>query len=252
MLALILFPVFTVFASNSSSLMIVGHRGVSGPAPEHTLEAFELAIETYKVHAVEFDIRACKDDLVIMNSTDLSATTNGTGLVKDTELADIKKLSAGPHGEKVPTLNEALACIGKRAQIILEIKEHETVERIAAIIKAYCTQNNWELSNVYASSLHHPSLIAFQKLCPGVKLLPCLIGTLPKYAKFAEKMSAWGICTTPDSITQEYVDDAHARGLKILAAEATLNHPTHAYAVAQQMIAMGVDGLVLNNPGIVQ
>jgi len=104
---------------------VVAHRGASAREAENTIPAFESAVAA-GADVVEFDVRMTADDVaVIMHDPDVSRTTNGTGLVRDLSLADIKTLRIGTvdGGQtEVPTLEEALTCLSGRAAVDVEIK----------------------------------------------------------------------------------------------------------------------------------
>jgi glycerophosphoryl diester phosphodiesterase len=95
--------------------MVVAHRGASIEQPENTIEAFEAAIDA-GADAVEFDVRLTADDApVVMHDPDVSRTTDGTGLVCEMSLEEIRRLG-------VPTLEDALQCLSGRAAADIEIK----------------------------------------------------------------------------------------------------------------------------------
>ena len=95
--------------------LVVAHRGASLGHPENTIEAFEAAIGL-GADAVEFDVRMSADGhAVVMHDPDVSRTTDGTGLVCEMTLEEIRKLG-------VPTLEEALRCLAGRAAADIEIK----------------------------------------------------------------------------------------------------------------------------------
>lgn len=109
-------------------VIVVGHRGTVRFAPENTIAAFEKAIEM-GARAVEMDVRATKDgEFVIMHDPLVNRTTNGTGLVSQLTLAEIKELDAGSwfapefEGERVPTLREALRAVKGRAAVDIDFK----------------------------------------------------------------------------------------------------------------------------------
>lgn len=105
--------------------MVVAHRGASLGQPENTIEAFEAAIDAGS-DAVEFDVRMTADGVaVVMHDPDVSRTTDGTGLVPELTLADIRRLRIalpGGGAAGVPTLEEALRCLAGRAAADIEIK----------------------------------------------------------------------------------------------------------------------------------
>ncbi len=95
--------------------MVVAHRGASIEEPENTIAGFEAAIDA-GADAVEFDVRMTADGYaVVMHDPDVSRTTDGTGLVSEMTLEEIRKLG-------VPTLEEALECLAGRAAADIEIK----------------------------------------------------------------------------------------------------------------------------------
>ena len=104
---------------------MVAHRGASLEQPENTIEAFEAAIEA-GADSVEFDVRMTADGVaVVMHDPDVSRTTDGTGLVPELTLADVRRLRIplpGGGTTHVPTLEEALACLSGRAAVDIEIK----------------------------------------------------------------------------------------------------------------------------------
>jgi glycerophosphoryl diester phosphodiesterase len=114
-----------VSVGRPSKPLVVAHRGASVEQPENTIEAFEAAIDA-GADAVEFDVRMTADgQAVVMHDPDVSRTTDGVGLVSDLTLAEIRKLSIalpGGGAARVPTLEEALACLSGRATVDIEIK----------------------------------------------------------------------------------------------------------------------------------
>ncbi|HVL67541.1 MAG TPA: glycerophosphodiester phosphodiesterase family protein [Vicinamibacterales bacterium] len=147
-LAVLLVAGATGSAVQSGTKGLVAHRGASAYAPEHTLAAYELAIEQ-RADFVEQDLGVTKDGvLVCIHDLSLERTTNveevfpgrsvemdtPTGkarrwLVADFTLAEIKQLDAGSWfdakfaGAKIPTFQEAIDAIGTRAGLYPELKD---------------------------------------------------------------------------------------------------------------------------------
>lgn len=109
-------------------VIVVGHRGTKYLAPENTIAAFDKAI-AIGARAIEMDVRMTKDgEFVIMHDPFVNRTTDGSGLVSQMTLAEIKALDAGgwfsPEfaGERVPTLREALRAVKGRAAVDIDFK----------------------------------------------------------------------------------------------------------------------------------
>ena len=129
---------------------LVAHRGASAYAPEHTLAAYQLAIEQGADY-VEQDLAVTKDGVLIclhdaslerttdveqlfpnrVSTQTIEGKTRKAWLANDFTLAEIKSLDAGSwfdpkfKGEKVPTFDEAVALIRGKAGIFPELKTPE-------------------------------------------------------------------------------------------------------------------------------
>jgi glycerophosphoryl diester phosphodiesterase len=129
---------------------LVGHRGASAYAPEHTLASYRLALEQ-GVDYVEQDLAVTKDGVLIcLHDPTLDRTTNveemfpnrssivtweGRSvrgwLANDFTLEEIKKLDAGSWfdskfaGERIPTFQEAVDLVKGKAGMYPELKVPE-------------------------------------------------------------------------------------------------------------------------------
>jgi glycerophosphoryl diester phosphodiesterase len=76
-------------------MMVIGHRGAMGHAPENTSASFALGLKL-GADAVECDVHMSKDGrLVVMHDETLDRCTSGTGRIKDHAWAAIRRLDAG-------------------------------------------------------------------------------------------------------------------------------------------------------------
>ena len=126
--------------------ILVAHRGASAYAPEHTLAAYQLALEQGADY-VEQDLQITKDSvLVCLHDVTLERTTdvetvfpdraqveNGAKrwYVADFTLAELKRLDAGSwfdakfKGARIPTFAEAIQAVRGRAGLYPETKAPE-------------------------------------------------------------------------------------------------------------------------------
>ena len=128
-------------------MIVLGHRGARGEAPENTLPGFAYAA-SLGLTAVEFDIHLTKDDqLVVIHDATVDRTTNGTGAVADLTLAEIQALDARsihtgwPEPCFVPTFEQVLDAVKNFATLEIEIKK-DTPERIERVIPKVLEQLN--------------------------------------------------------------------------------------------------------------
>jgi len=82
---------------------VVAHRGASAVRPEHTLAAYDLALQE-GADGVECDVRLTRDGhLVCVHDRRVDRTSNGTGLVSEMTLTELKRLDWGSwHSSQSP------------------------------------------------------------------------------------------------------------------------------------------------------
>jgi glycerophosphoryl diester phosphodiesterase len=109
-------------------MLVVAHRGSSGSAPENTMAAFEIALQS-GADIIECDVRLTRDgEVVVFHDRNLDRTTNGNGPVESRTLGELKRLdagswfSAGFKGEQIPTLGEVLRLLDNRVFLNIELK----------------------------------------------------------------------------------------------------------------------------------
>ena len=138
------------------------HRGASYEAPANTLAAFLLAVEL-GADGIELDVHLSKDGhVVVIHDFDVSATTDGQGLVCDKTLAELKELDAGSWfdpvfaGQRIPTLQEVIDAVGRRLLLNIELKVRGWSDRglTAEVVKI--VQQNGLVDRVILSSFNPP------------------------------------------------------------------------------------------------
>lgn len=118
--------------------LIIAHRGWSGKYPENTLIAFEKAM-TLPVDGLEFDLRATSDgEIVLSHEANVDLHSNGSGLIRDMTLKELKKLDFGYKkgeefaGTRIPEFKEFLDLVmEKRPDIFLAVELKEDDEILA-------------------------------------------------------------------------------------------------------------------------
>ena len=121
---------------------IVCHRGANALAPENTLEAARICADQ-RFQYVELDVRTTTDgELVVIHDADVKRTSDGSGLVIDMTLEQIKSLDAGgwfregSAGYRVPTLRQMLDLVRGSAGLYIEVKDADPVKLLDVVRKA--------------------------------------------------------------------------------------------------------------------
>ena len=240
---------------------IIGHKGAAGYAPENTLAGIQVAMDM-GADMIEVDVHFTADNEVILfHDENVSRTTNGSGLVHEFTLAEIKQLDAGSKfspafaGEQVPTLREALELIHGKMECIIDIKSkgHEFydgfAERIVEVIDSLGAQE-WTVIQSYDEEyLEHAyvidSTIRMKKIMMGedeAHLLAFYINA----KSFTDHRQTHEFYTTLNphfsTLSQRRIFRFHARNYKV-----------YTYVVNERidmikMLNMAVDGIITDYP----
>lgn len=155
----------------------VAHRGWSGRAPENTMAAFRMALDSPDVEWIELDVQLSKDAVpVVIHDYNLRRTTNGRGEVRDWTAAELASLDAGSwfapqfKGESIPTLDDVLRESAGRVKLNIELKtdgiryphiEEKVLERI---------YEYGRMDDVVLTSFHLGTLERVRKLSDQIRI----------------------------------------------------------------------------------
>jgi glycerophosphoryl diester phosphodiesterase len=101
----------------------VAHRGLwsEGGAPENSLGAFQAACAAG--YGIELDVQLSADgEAMVFHDDTLERMTGAAGRVCDHTAGDLGRLKLAGTDETIPTLTEALAEVGRRALVQIELK----------------------------------------------------------------------------------------------------------------------------------
>lgn len=225
---------------NQKPCLVIGHRGACGYAPENTLSSIKKAL-TLDVDMIEFDIRLCKSgQLMLMHDDTLDRTTNTTGYLCDKTIEEITTITIDPN-ETIPTLQQALDTINRRAKVAIELKGPNTALPTAQIVKEYLDKG-WQPDDFYIVSFDHPQLQQFYDELPQIKRCANIYGITIDLTEYARKHGFNAIGIKYEVATQELVDEVHSYDLKVFVY--TVNDPR----IIKQLIGIGVDGIFSNYP----
>ncbi len=233
--------------------VIFAHRGASAHAPENTLAAFELAL-TQQADALELDVKLSADgQVVVHHDATVDRTTDGHGYVRDLKLSELRVLDAGSsfspsfRSEKIPTLDEVFASIGKRTLINVELTNYTTpgdqlVETVCMLVKKHKVQKHILFSSFFASNLSKARSFLPDVPC-GLLAYPGLLGTWARSFGFAfGKYQA--LHPALKDMSQQQVARVHR-----------LNRRLHVWTVnaeqdMRRLFGWGVDGLFTDDPAL--
>lgn len=166
-----------LYNDNGDGFIVIAHRGASAYYPENTLPAFRGAAEM-GAEMIELDVTMSGDGVpVVFHDAKLHKHTNGSGLVSNHSLAELKKLDAGGWfsseyaGEEIPTLEEVLQFAQGKIAVNIEIKTEAVTDRVEggveekaiALVKEYGMEDH-----VLFSSFDYRAVAHLKELAPSL------------------------------------------------------------------------------------
>lgn len=234
---------------------VMAHRGLSADAPENTLYAFSDAISV-GADFIELDVQQTRDGvLVVMHDSNLKRTTGVNKNIWDVDYADIQNLDAGSWFDpayanaRIPTLEETLQFVDKRARLNIEIKptkptkptKHgsDTLEQdVAELITQYQYTDA-----CYVTSFSYGSLKKVKEVNPEIRT-----GYLMSvaYGQFYSLKYADAFSLNKVFVTSQVVNAAHQQGKQIFAW--TVNSMSE----VRSLCNLHVDSIITDDPVMVQ
>lgn len=226
-------------------VQITAHRAGSSLAPENTVAAIRMAVQ---VHAdwAEIDVQRTADGaLVVVHDGDLLRVGGSKLRVAQSTLAEIRQVDVGRNfaaefaGERVPTLDEAIAAAGDGVRLNIELKPHDRADveplveavleavRRSGIVERYsfCSQS---YESLRLAKQHEPGLIV--GFIAGAAL-----GDL-------SKLDVDFLMVDAHLATRELVERAGVRGIAVYAW--TINDPDK----LPPLVDRGVANVITDDP----
>jgi len=221
-----------------SSIRRVGHRGAGAHEPQNTIRSFERAI-AMGVEMVETDVRQSRDGFLVLAHDEAIQGEGREMVVAEQDLAALRSLDLG-HGERIPTLEEALALVRGRCGLMADLKgEGFEAELVAAI-----QSSGLPREQVVVPGGTDRSRALLRHLDPGIpislslgrewddRITPAFIAAIDTDA----------VTWQHPLITPERAARLHERGLFVYT------WTVDDLDTMRRVIAAGVDGVITNRP----
>jgi glycerophosphoryl diester phosphodiesterase len=257
-----------------SVTLVVAHRGSSGSHPEHTLTAYEKAVQE-GADALECDVRLTRDGvLVCVHDRRVDRTSDGRGVVSTLELAELAELdfaswkarqadqllTAGWEepdldGSSVLTLERLVQLVTSHAlpvELHVETK-HPTrygglVEKaLVDLLERYdlARPASRSVSRVTVMSFAPTSLRRIHAMAPGLPTVYLMSRVPLRYrdGRLPPRVEVAGPSLEVLKAYPQYVERVHEQGNRV-----------HVWTVdsdadIEEVLALGVDAVISNHPG---
>lgn len=235
---------------------MVAHRGASAVEAENTLPAFEAAVRA-GTDAVELDVRLSADGVVVvMHDALVDRTTDGSGLVRDLTLAQLRALritTADGSAAKVPTLEETLRALSGRVAVDLELKQlpgepdfepdgSPLVDATLAVLAEVGFEGAVLLSSFDPAAIAHVRSLAPQ-LPTGLLVGPEVdVHVAMTFARDQGHPWILPFVAAVEAAGAGYLEEAHASGMRV--GTWIVDDPARALG----LLRAGVDAVATNDP----
>ena len=243
----------------------LAHRGASARAPENTLEAFRLAVES-GAGGLELDVHLTRDGhVVVIHDSTLDRTTDGTGPVAEMTLDELREPDAGHNfspddgdtlpyrglGLHIPTLAEVLREFpGVAVNIDIKADRPGIEAAVLNVLREASAEGRVLVVSSRRSAVRRFRRMTEGRISTGASrwetgvfygLSNLRLEQLlrPAYDALQVPVRHRGI----PLVTQRFVDAAHATGVRVDAW--TINEPGE----MRRLLDLGVDVIMTDRPG---
>jgi glycerophosphoryl diester phosphodiesterase len=246
----------------NQSFLKIGHGGASGHALANSLHSLTLALEM-GVDVVEFDVRPCRDALVLLHDDNLIKYHRPDGFASQSTLEQLRILGSDPK-RQIATLEEALDLIKGRALMNIDLKAAGYETSVLELVTARGLLGDVIFSSVIPSSLrlirhHEPGAMiglsypedrgdasSKPNMQPLVNIvLAWMRFTLPyRVQSMMANAGANAVMLYHKIVTQSVIQGVQQAGGKVFTW--TVDDP----ARIQSLQEMGVNGIATNHPNL--
>lgn len=237
--------------------LIVAHRGYSTRAPENTMAAYQLAVES-GTEMIEADVNITRDGVPVMiHDWHLRRTANVQAAVHDLSLSELRKLDVGSWfgenfaGTKIPTTEELLQ-FAKDSGILMcfEIKgdnPKRSIQIAESVLDLFERYDAFEWS--FMSSYWHEALAVVKNKAPQLLLAPERLPDnvepdIPEAIRQAKDLNAEVLQIHYDYLYEDVLSSLRRESIALWA------WPTTSEEAIVKAIKAGADGIMGDDPGL--
>lgn len=220
-------------------MLVIGHRGAAGLAPENSMEALQAGVDA-GADVLEFDVRLTRDKIpVLVHDFHTLRTHHDTSIISRLTLKELQKRT---QKQPVITLKEVLDAFFGTILLNVELKGRGSGKVIGDLIKKHYIHSPKDWDNVLFSSFRGSELAAMRRVSPQANL--ALLHSENPFLFIAYhrrlQLSAVGF-------HRLYVNTlalAIAKRARLFVYAYTVNRPLSALMLARE----GLDGVVTDRP----
>jgi glycerophosphoryl diester phosphodiesterase len=222
-------------------MLVIGHRGAAGVAPENTLEALQAGVDG-GADMLEFDVHLTRDRIpVLIHDNNLMRTHRKRRFVHQSTLAELRELTRDTPSPIV-TLGEVLDTFFGEITLNIELKQRGTAKEIVELIANNYVKRASDWDTFVFSSFYGSELGVIRKHAKHANLWLLHNRNPFIFIAFARRVQLDGV-----GFHRLYINDFAleiAKKTKLFTYAYTVNRPHTALLLARK----GLDGVVTDYP----
>ncbi len=220
-------------------MLIIGHRGAAGLAPENTLEALAAGIKS-GADILEFDIRLTKDGVpVLVHDFHTLRTERRASIIGRSTLAQLRQRT---KNSPIVTLEEALDVYFGVVMLNIEFKSFRVTRVAMELIKSKYIKKPSDWDKLLLSSFQGRALKVARRIAPEANLAILQSQNPFIFVAYARSLDLVAVGFHRLYVNPLALEIAKKAGLFTYAY--TVDRPRAAYLLSQQ----GVDAVVTDHP----
>lgn len=144
-------------------MLIIGHRGAAGLAPENTLKALQKGLE-HHVDELELDVRVTKDGQVILQHDPEVKTPDGRKVV----VASATYQELRKHKSDLATLEQAFDLVDRRVPLYIEVKPGVATRPVVDLVRGQF-KKGWRNEDFRLGSYSQRVLLELHEALPDIE-----------------------------------------------------------------------------------
>ena len=228
-----------------SDTQVMAHRGASNAAPENTLAAIQLAIDS-GAGWVEIDVQEAADgEVVVIHDSDLKKVGGVPTVVAESTVRELKWVDVGSwfdlkfSDERVPTLEEVLELCKGKIGVNIELKYYGAEKNLEQGV-ADVVDSMGMAEQIVAMSLSLPGVRELKRLRPDWK-----VGLLSSVAVGdLTRLDVDFLALNARFATRQLIRHMHQQGKEVMVW--TVNDAVGISAMASR----GVDAIITGEPAL--
>ncbi len=237
---------------NCDGLFIGAHRGFSSDYPENTMLAVQEACHL-GVDVIEVDVYVSKDGIpVIAHDYRLDRCSNGTGVISDYTLKELKQLDFGIHrgiafeGLRLPTLEQFLDYMRNYPEILMDIDfkvydgTMDTVHAVMPLLQESRLMDRVVFNCIDCDIVHYLTSKYGKRTISAPHDWSGRIHFVP--GENGSFRDIWGICIPYSMLDQNHVDLYRSLGIAVVCT------PADTPEQVTKAVSLGVTLPLCNDP----